>query len=69
MKVDACQIAFAPNTGLASCAANTASNHSIAGGLHALGIGNSGGIGWISDEHFWREHVQRDQQFDLKNGE
>jgi hypothetical protein len=30
---------------LASCAANTASNYSIAGGLHALGIGNNGGIG------------------------
>ena len=38
-------LAIAPSKGLASCAANTASNHSIAGGLHALGIGNNGGIG------------------------
>ena len=35
----------APNNGLFTCAANTASKFSIAGGLHALGIGNNGGIG------------------------
>jgi RHS repeat-associated protein len=35
----------APSKGVLSCAANTASKYSIAGGLHALGIGNNGGIG------------------------
>jgi RHS repeat-associated protein len=34
-----------PNRGIFTCAANTASKYSIAGGLHALGIGNNGGIG------------------------
>ena len=34
----------APNN-VFKCAANVATNHSIAGGLHTLGIGNNGGVG------------------------
>jgi len=40
------EIELAPSKpGLFTCAANFADKYSIAGGLHALGLGNNGGVG------------------------
>lgn len=48
--MSALEAALAPSKNLLTCAAKWASNHSIAAGLKALGIGNNGGAaGFLVD--------------------